>query len=93
MFDEKKPILDDPNAYKIIFDKPAPFPQGTPGAIVRSSTPFNATSIPLAFITLNKCAVLSFHFHPLGNEQITVLQGSIDVGMFFEDQKFRLVQV
>jgi quercetin dioxygenase-like cupin family protein len=93
VFEDKKPIIDDPSAYKILFTQVQPFPAGTPGGIVRSSTPFNKTAIPLAFITLDQCAVLSVHFHPLGSEQLLVVQGSIEVGMFSEDQKFRLVQV
>ena len=93
VFEEKKPILPSPEDYKINFNLPAAFPPGPPGSIVRSSNPLNKTSIPLARFTLNQCAVLSFHFHPLGSEQLFILQGKIEVGMFFEDQSFRLVPV
>ncbi len=75
MFEIKKPILPNPTDYKVTFNLPAPLPAGTPGSIVRSSTPFNATSLPFALFTLNKCSVLSFHFHPLGNEQLFIIKG------------------
>ncbi len=75
VFEIKKPILPNPTDYKVTFNLPAPLPAGTPGSIVRSSTPFNATSLPFALFTLNKCSVLSFHFHPLGNEQLFIIKG------------------
>jgi quercetin dioxygenase-like cupin family protein len=75
VFEIKKPILPNPADYKVIFNQPAPLPTGTPGSIVRSSTPFNATSLPFALFTLQKCSVLSFHFHPLGNEQLFIVKG------------------
>jgi len=72
VFEDKKPILANSNDYKIIFDLPTLLPAGS---IVRSSTVLNATAIPLALFTLESCAVLSFHFHPLGNEQLFIIQG------------------
>lgn len=73
VFEVKEPILTNPNDYRIVFDKPAPF--NPAGSILRSSTPYSATSIPLAFFKIEKCGVLSFHFHPLGAEQLLVLEG------------------
>lgn len=90
VFDIKKPILPKPSDYLITFDQPAKFPAGS---ITRSSTPFNDTAIPMALIDLDQCGVLSFHFHPLGSEQLFITKGSVEVGMFFEDQSFRLVSV
>jgi quercetin dioxygenase-like cupin family protein len=72
VFEVKEPILPNPNDYRILFDRKQATPAGT---IVRSSTPYNATSIPLAVFTIEKCGVLSFHFHPLGAEQLLVLHG------------------
>lgn len=93
VFEEKKPILPNPDDYKILFNQVAPFPAATPGGITRSSTPFNKTAIPLALIKLEQCAVLSFHFHPLGSEQLYILTGKVVVGMFSEDQQYRAVTV
>jgi hypothetical protein len=75
VYEDKKPILPNANDYLLVFNQTAPLPPGTPGSIVRATLPVPATTIPMATITLKTCAILSFHYHPLGSEQIFVGHG------------------
>jgi quercetin dioxygenase-like cupin family protein len=75
VYEDKKPILPNGGDYLIKFNVSQPFPAGTPGSIVRSTAPVPATTIPMALFTLQKCGVLSFHYHPLGSEQLFVTAG------------------
>lgn len=85
VFEQAKPIMTDPGAFKVLFNTPDT-PPNNPATISTGQTAFNSTAIQMKHISFEPCAIISAHIHPRASEWGYIIKGAIEFGMFLENK-------